>query len=398
MHWPKLSEPANHEKLAFMLRVLPRSLALVTLLATVFLSSCIFESPRSTAFQASDTKPAADESLLLDYAAACEVELGKPGFPIEIPALDCQSPDMKNIDTLIDDADHLPAQAKTATGHNRCRAPSALLGTYPFTRDALDDPCQMGSRIGRADDGDVTWVTVCRKYRQHKDPNLFDDVNMIGFNRVTGKTCFFNSQVTGDSIDKPLSFDEPKTVKAHGTSIFMSPNQIQGIVPCGNCHSANAFLRSPHISKAVDLPPISKDTPYEIVWSQYFLPGGLAAKNLRLDPTMAPSIKQCVSCHAVGLGRYCSALIPMAWGSLAPELTHSHFVSTGNEGSRPHLWHQGVIPKLNKINAAENPNTVAVHSYSAAVEQILLACSNLPDNNRKDKEKETNQSIKEPKP
>lgn len=315
---------------------------------------------------------AGDGALLQRYVAACESALGSESAQVTVPPIDCSDPDMVSIDTMPEDSNGQKSPIP------RCHAPSALLGGYAFDADFDDNLCAPGSKISRRDQGAVTWITVCRKYQHHKDPNVFDDVNMIGYNRETGKTCFFNSHVTGDTIAKPLRFTGAVSVyDDHATKYFMSPDQIQNKVPCADCHAANPFLRSPHVkaSGAFELPSLTKNTPYDIVWPEYFMPDQVARPNLRIDPSDVPAIKTCVGCHAVGAGRYCEVYVPLAWGQLNADLTYAHFAS-GTVSQAPHsLWHRDVIPKLRTIQGDEDLGRAP---QAATIRALVEACKDRP--------------------
>jgi hypothetical protein len=318
----------------------------------------------------------ADDGLLQRYVSACEEALGSDGRPALIPAMDCSSSRLSAIETGLDSPlTHLGAIAGDAQAGTRsprrCNNPSALLGAYSLAEESDDNPCMQGSRIGRQDDGDVTWVTVCRKYRHYEDRFLFDDVNMIGYNRKTGKTCFFNSKVTGETTKQPLRFDRPVHVKSpQADKLLMSPAQIQAKVPCAACHAANPFLRTPHIRAAVELPPMDRNTPYEIVWPEYFTPDGSRVANLRLDPEAVPETRSCVGCHAVGAAKYCSVYAPLAWGLQDETLVYSHFAS-GEAASLPGaLWHAEVLPRLREVKTIESLNRLPQVSAVAKMAQF----------------------------
>ena len=297
------------------------------------------------------------------YVAACEAELGTPEKPARIPEIDCGAAAMVTLET---------GQRPKGNGGG-CAAPSALLGAYHFDPHSGDNPCQQGSRILRQDVGDVTWITVCRKYQHYEDRSLYDDVNMIGYNNKNGKTCFFNSHVTGDTADKPLRFARPVSVyNKDAPAVFMSLEQIRDKVPCASCHAAHPFLRTPHILGAVTLPSLSAQSPYEIIWPSYFLPKGAQGVNGRLSADLIPALRSCTGCHAVGGGQYCSVYVPLAWGKLDPKLNYTHALADASNGPPSTLWHSGVMPRLRDVTDRE---TLQRHpAYKAAV-TIMQACT-----------------------
>lgn len=312
------------------------------------------------------------DNLFQQYVTACEEELRSDGHPVVIPPMDCTSEHLSAIDIR----PVFPSRPSEEPGRHgsqgRCDAPSGLLGAYPFEQGHPDNPCMQGSLIGRQDRGDLTWVTVCRKYRHYEDPFLFDDVNMIGYNRKTGKTCFFNSKVTGETAAEPLRFTAAVSVKsAQADLFFMTPAQIQASVPCADCHAANPFLRTPHMRSAVQLPEMNRSSPYEIVWPQYFTPDGSAVANLRLDPRDVPEIRGCVGCHAVGGGKYCAIFSQLAWGLQDSKLVYAQFAGDEAASAPGSLWHASVLPNLGKVTGNESLQRVPM---VAAALQIAERC------------------------
>jgi hypothetical protein len=320
-----------------------------------------------------------DDGLLQRYVSACQEALSSDGRPVAIPAMDCSSSRLSAIGTGQESPlTHMGAMAGDGLADtrspSRCHTPSALLGAYSLEDGSEDNPCMQGSRIGRQDDGDVTWVTVCRKYRQYEDRFLFDDVNMIGYNRKTGKTCFFNSKVTGETTKQPLRFDRPVHVQSpQADKMLMSPVQIQAKVPCAACHAANPFLRTPHIRAAVELPAMDRNTPYEIVWPEYFTPDGSRVANLRLDPEAVPEIRSCVGCHAVGAAKYCSVYAPLAWGLRDETLVYWQHASEKAHSLPGALWHAEVLPRLKEVTSVESLNRLPQLN---AVSKMAEFCKN----------------------
>lgn len=77
-----------------------------------------------------------------------------------------------------------------------CDKPSAIF------RDMKNVGCVPGDRIKYinnvlANGNKVDWVYICRKNNKiMDDPHLYNELGMIGYNRDTGKTCFFAGQPT----------------------------------------------------------------------------------------------------------------------------------------------------------------------------------------------------------
>lgn len=316
--------------------------------------------------------PSLDARELQAYAEACKEALGSPEEPAVIPPIDCQAAAMQEIQIsgALEESGHLYA---------KCRNPSALLGVYRQSEDYDEDLCAQGSRILRKDVGDVTWVIVCRKYREHEKTTLFDDVNMIGAHRKTGKTCFFNSHTVEDIVTEPLDFAGPVSVDVEGTTYFQSPRQIQAKTPCLSCHSAAPFLRSPHLHKAdepkkgtvVRLPASKPDAPFDPVWPDSFVSPGRQSQELRLDLGQTTHAKSCTHCHAIGSDRYCKEFVPLAWDQISYPDQYSQALSKQGKSWPERLWHSHLIPELTELIDPDDFNGTQWH---LALKEIADEC------------------------
>lgn len=158
---------------------------------------------------------------------------------------------------------------------------------------------------GRTADGrslpDVVWVSFGRN--STRDPsNVVGSVQMIGYNRKTGATAFFEScdqihpWVTLDKdtlrmrgvmpwIDKPEEFDQAYRAP--------DPSRPQ----CVQCHQADPFITNSFINAAKlpgteesVVPVLGKDSPYFVIGGQNW-----DMRTLHIEGN------KCFDCHRVGM-------------------------------------------------------------------------------------------------
>ena len=165
--------------------------------------------------------------------------------------------------------------------------------------------CNIGSRIGRLEGmsanglpmPEVVWVYFCRSTGPLGA--RWSSAQMIGHNRETGATCFFEQ---GDQFDY-FSYDEkglllgdfPGPEEPEFDNAFIPPP-----VQCVECHEANPFIHNPWISGARLPEDPSQPVIPEIYGpnSPYWVVGG-RGWNTR---TAHIEDNGCVSCHRASVG------------------------------------------------------------------------------------------------
>tara|TARA_B100000676_G_scaffold289785_1_gene322636 strand:+ start:153 stop:1259 length:1107 start_codon:yes stop_codon:yes gene_type:complete len=136
-------------------------------------------------------------------------------------------------------------------GLHRCDQPSLQVGD-----------CMSGSSVqrygGHTADGaplrDVVWVSFCRHDgRDTPDYDIPDSVQLIGYNRDSGATAFFES---GDN--SAWTSVEPETNRLVGVmpgledaDAFDRAYTTPGATQCVICHQADPFIHNPFIDGAV---------------------------------------------------------------------------------------------------------------------------------------------------
>lgn len=214
------------------------------------------------------------------YFEICEAELG--AFPKE--TIDCRNAQPILMQRTTSDGkvtrltlDNIPDSIpRVRDGENQvtfgpdnlassittCDKPSGIF------RDMKNVGCVPGDRIGHVrnelSNGDqVDWVYICRKNSKFMaDEFLYNELGLIGYNRNTGKTCYFAGQATlrfsveteeednkdkskkktdidiivGKDIPPPKGRDFDKRAVSHWS---MPPGG------CTSCHSQGPFVRYP---------------------------------------------------------------------------------------------------------------------------------------------------------
>ena len=187
--------------------------------------------------------------------------------------------------------------------------------TYGNLGRACDNPSVLGKDTvsgstlqryeGRTADGkplpDVVWVSFGRN-SSHRHDKVVGSVQMIGYNKKTGATAFFES---GDEISPWVTLDEG-TLRMRGVMPWIdqpsefdkafrppTPNAPQ----CVQCHQADPFITSPFINAAKIpgtkqnvVPILDEDSPYYVIGGENW--------DMR---TIHIEGNGCFECHRVGM-------------------------------------------------------------------------------------------------
>ncbi|MFT4973042.1 MAG: hypothetical protein ACI9JY_002248 [Saprospiraceae bacterium] len=181
-----------------------------------------------------------------------------------------------------------------------------------FSSNEIDNPNRFGKLTvshsalqryeGRTESGvplpDVVWVAFLRNSTENVN-TIFGSVQIIGYNRVTGATAFFESQ---DNIGDFVTSIDPVTFKLSGEipgpenpttfnqAFRTSPN-------CNSCHQADPFITDPFIN-AAKIPGTNESVvPHLDANAPYYVIGGYNwdMRTIHIEGN------QCMSCHRVGL-------------------------------------------------------------------------------------------------
>ena len=229
-------------------------------------------------------------SSALAYARMIEPALGVP------PTVDCGA----NVEMPI-----YVNGAKTVgnPGLHQCDNPSLQIGD-----------CMSGSSVqryvGKDADGstrhDVVWVSFCRHDGRGDvyDFDIPDSVQMIGYNKVTGATAFFES---ADNTE--WTYADPETNRLMGKLPGIDDPEafdrayVRAETQCVACHQADPFVHNPFIDGAkrahapnqTVVPRIGgrksrSNTPYYVI--------GGSDWDMR---TIHIEGNECLGCHRIGM-------------------------------------------------------------------------------------------------
>jgi hypothetical protein len=144
--------------------------------------------------------------------------------------------------------------------------PSTACDRPKYLGDGTGSNCQPFSRIGQLPgvnaslqpDANIQWAFICRNYGIGQDDDLFDDVAVIGHNKASGATCFYQALGEKDTrrVPSPLEKDDETPqgfLKAK--DFWLSPEDTADSVMCYTCHHTDAFIHTPHVDQVCELEP-----------------------------------------------------------------------------------------------------------------------------------------------
>jgi hypothetical protein len=194
-------------------------------------------------------------------------------------------------------------------------------------RSACDRPALLGlgregqcvpySRIGRLQgtdpvtglvNPDVQWVFIARRYKIRTDPNnpIFEDVAIIGHNKRTGATAFFQMlDENGKNAARVPSPMEPASQTPSGAptaaEFWLLPSQTADI-GCNRCHDSDPFVHTPYIDqvRTVSSTGVSRPVVPSNPTGKYRFIGSQAFTDWRAPEHFDLEDNSCVSCHRIG--------------------------------------------------------------------------------------------------
>jgi hypothetical protein len=209
---------------------------------------------------------------------------------------------------------------KWTSGVARCDKPS-LAGSAAY--------CGLNSRLSRVRRGNVDWLFFCRKssrggevaptpYWQRSNPK-FALFGVIGFNRRTGETAFFDGRKDRDEFDWSQKFVPPggasyEDSKGRKTAAALYDPTFR--VECSACHdNKSAFVITPSIQQArvgfagshdptagfslgnfLPVTPRKRSTPFRVIGSAYT---GTHRVSLERAMTVRDPTGNCTECHTL---------------------------------------------------------------------------------------------------
>lgn len=279
--------------------------------------------------------PAYANSDTVTYAAACRAAIGT------IPAFSCA--DGVPVPITVAGA---PAIAKPGLD---CDRPS-LLDSGPGS----DGQCVPNSRILSLSTHSAQITVMCRQKHIRPSTNLlFDEIDVVAHNPVTGATCWF--QALGDK-DAPVEGRAPSPTDAADNRYWRAPRDVAA-TGCGMCHDAGPFVFSPFVGQVWDRMPVDPFGPY------FHVDPGTFGFSAWPTSMIAPRDNACLGCHRIGVGASCGSLTLSMTGRTTPAgsdawartFSGSHSMPPGFAGS-PAAWGEIYAASVDQIQSCcENP-------------------------------------------
>lgn len=235
-----------------------------------------------------------------------------------------------------------------------CANPSLLTGS-----------CRQGSRLGRVDHEDVTVYWICRDPYLEVDGRLvFEDMAVIGHNRRTGATCFWDDvdHVMHEDDAPPLDLVEASEQERARFVERFSYTDGSG---CVACHDHDPFLYTPYLQSTGWSSIAAEKGPYHFVE----LDGG--ARPTNVQHLVSADAAPCTTCHRLGSENTCSFF---ARDALADHKTvdYEPQVHAATEPGSPYwplaYWMPGVAHDLDDFGQWQE-------AYGAARDHVLQCCA-----------------------
>lgn len=245
------------------------------------------------------------------------------------------------------------ALVPTAPGATHCANPSLLTGS-----------CRQGSKLGQLTHGDVSMAWICRdRYLDLDGTVLYHDMAIIGHNRRTGATCFWDdvNDVIHDDDAPALDLLEASEEERARTIETFAYNDGSR---CINCHDHDPFIYTPHLQSTTWESIAAAKGPYHLV--------GLDGRprSTGVMELVSPQASPCTSCHRIGSNETCDFFAPDALAAHKGSLYESQ-VHTAAEPGSPYwqlaYWMPGITHAFDDFSEWEA-------TYGAAREHVLKCC------------------------
>jgi hypothetical protein len=239
--------------------------------------------------------------------------------------------------------------------------PSAVTCANP---SLLTGSCRQGSRLGRIDHDDVSVVWVCRDpYLELDGRVVFEDMAVIGHNRRTGATCFWDdiNDVMHEDDAPPLDL---LAATEDERARFVARFSFTDGSGCIGCHDHDPFLYTPYLQSTGWTSVAADKGPYHLV----DLSG--AARPTNVQHLVSPEAAACTTCHRLGSENTCSLFAPDALG-VHKTVDYEPAVHAATEPGSPHwplaYWMPGPPHALTDFTQWED-------TYATAKAHILQCC------------------------
>ncbi len=331
------------------------------------------------------------------YVQACEKALGP------IPKLDCSEIDEVVIWTR--DASGAPVRVTDEDIPGKSmRFKKGMNCVNPSLAGPPDARCMPFARIGALPgtfEASVVWLADCRRADLLLPLNAptYESIGMIGHNRETGATCFFDTKrhpqgVVGKNVPNPNVKLNPSGAPAP-EQFWLTPREIGSSegTRCVRCHSAYPWLRTPpvlhrEVAKMLGVPHDPKYFDREAAVPRkfdlgipkdghkrpYFVVARDELESVSSKGTWTPKVdaldgaKACQACHRVGGGYFAAREAAQAVGMCALADNYNAHCK-GVEQNFAFDWHSSIfhVPRWTGVSAnparQEATNTLYAECY-----------------------------------
>jgi hypothetical protein len=236
----------------------------------------------------------------------------------------------------------------TYTRHMACDRPAYL--PYP---DSTDGQCTPYSRVRVVRDDDIQMLLFCRRmFIRPPDSPMFDSIEIIMHNVVTGSTCFFISKNFGEDPNGENGLRVPPPNEAHAPDGFVSaralwaPPREVADHGCIFCHDSDPWMYSPWIAQTTQLPADP--------WGFHSVDVGGPFAAWPKPQSIRTRGNTCTGCHRIGSLNTCGTRTIPTFGEQPAKMIQS-------VGQAPH----GQFGAASSSNgaAAADPKSAWAHAY-----------------------------------
>jgi hypothetical protein len=233
--------------------------------------------------------------------------------------------------------------------------------------------------ITRLPSTDISWIFITRRYYNASSPTdpLFSDVALIGYNKRSGATAFFQAGLNGlvkdvRKVPSPMGF-QPLPGEPAASNFWLTPQDTANIY-CYQCHTNGPFIHDPYVDQVkvngqmiipiAAMPVNGVPEPYWFVGSQEF------SKWAQPKYLIKPG-NLCTSCHAIGEQPKSNFLVMQFSGRSAPSQINPAFNGYPLNHYMPN--------DQNGLTYGDASQEAWEQHYGASVNEVLNCRNNIND-------------------
>jgi hypothetical protein len=227
----------------------------------------------------------------------------------------------------------------------------------------LTNSCRQGSRLGHLVHDDIEFYWICRDPLLELDGTvLYEDMAVIGHNRRTGATCFWDD-VDGHTHDADTPAFDLEAATEPERERFAERFTYADGSGCVTCHDHDPFVYTPYLRSTTWESIAAERGPYHVV--------GLAgeARPTGVRHLVSPEAAACTTCHRLGSENTCTQFAPDSMG-VRKGRAYEDAVRDAMGPSSPHWQLAHWMP----ATGADMDRSSWQSQFAAAREHILTCC------------------------